>query len=80
MDEDDYIEIKYEALCIETNKVIAKIMQFVGLTPQSSIDYTKWIKQRNSPLLKVLQKKQETVLSRIEPYLSYCMYTTENNA
>ena len=70
----DYICVRYEDLCKEPSIIIAKILDWLGLKDNSSIEYEPFIDVQASPLLSEVKRNQDLVLARIERYLEFCGY------
>lgn len=77
LSQDSYISVRFEDLCTDTEQVLEQILTFLGLEVEDNGDYTAVIKPRQSPLLEVVCRHQETILKQMEPYLAYCHYKEE---
>jgi len=72
--EEDYINIRYEDLCRETNKIINGITSFLDTNPQQSRDYSGFISPRKTIFLRETKMIKNYILKKTGSYLSYCGY------
>ena len=78
LNEDDYICIRYEDLCRETDLEIGKILDFLKIKTESKLHYSDFIKPRKTTELKELKIMKKFILKRMKDYLSYCGYTLKD--
>lgn len=78
LNEDDYICIRYEDLCRESDSEIGKILNFLKIKTESKLYYSDFIKPRKTTELKELQIMKRFILKRMKAYLSYCEYTSKD--
>ena len=71
LNEEKYLNIRYEDLCAEPNLIILKIIKFLGLNIQSNINFNNYIKQRETKLTMELQVLQFYFLKNVRGYLKY---------
>ncbi|MCK4364578.1 MAG: sulfotransferase [Thermoplasmatales archaeon] len=70
----EYINIKYEELCENTSENIQKILDFLNLKSNTQIDYKKYIKTRDMPLDKSVNKMKKMIYKTMKNYFDYFDY------
>ncbi|MDJ0580567.1 sulfotransferase [Crocosphaera sp.] len=70
----DYLSITYEDLCQEPQKTIEKILDFLGLEAQETLDYQKLIKPRPINLLPEVEKNAQKIRQQLQAYFTYYNY------
>jgi len=76
--DEEYISVRYEDLCKDPQSTITSIMKFLDLPFQSNLEYRDFIKPRKTVLLEELQKREQFIAKKMNKYLSYCGYITED--
>jgi len=74
---EEYINVRYEDLCRDPRSTITSIMEFLDLHSNSNLECRDFIKPRKTVLLKELQKREQSIVKKMNKYLSYCGYKTE---
>lgn len=69
---DDFISIKYEDLCMEPNKVIGKILNFLNL--KSDIDFIGYVKPRKLDLTREIIFMKKFIFKLLRPYFEFFSY------
>ncbi|MDJ0660397.1 MAG: sulfotransferase [Crocosphaera sp.] len=72
--EQDYLSIKYEDLCQDPQKTVEKILDFLSLEAQVSLDYHKLIKPRSINLLPEVEKNAQPIRQQLQAYFTYHNY------
>lgn len=70
----DYISINYENLCQTPDSTIDKVLEFLQLKAQATLDYEKLVAPRPLKLLPEVEKNYEKICDKLQPYLMYCGY------
>lgn len=71
----DYVSIRYEDLCSHPQHTMETILNFLGKNRRDTIDFSTFIKPRNLPVHKQIQKRKQKLRKNIQPYLSYLQYS-----
>jgi len=78
LSEEDYINIKYEDFCNDPEEIISKIMNFLNLKSQASINYKNLIKPRKLDLIVEVERLQNYIYRKMKPYFLYWGYTIDD--
>ncbi len=71
LDKEDYICLKYENLCRNTNFEINKIIDFLDIKPQKSIDYNSFISPRKTKQLKTIKLLKNWIKRKLKSYITF---------
>ena len=69
---EDYILIKYEDLCVETNRVIKDILNFLNL--KTDKDFSGFIKPRKINLIPEVNILRKYIFKKMKKYFNYFKY------
>lgn len=72
--EKDYLSVTYEDLCKAPEATIQKILRFLGLEPQVTLEYEKLIKPRPIELLPEVQRQYEQIRNQLQAYFTHHGY------
>jgi hypothetical protein len=70
----DIVCLRYEELCREPAATMEKVLGFLQLKPESSVDYASWIDKRPMTLLPEVLQCRNRILGPIRPYLAHNGY------
>ena len=73
-----YFKITYEDLCINPQKSIESIMNFLNIPINNNPDYPKLIAPRKTKWLDEIAKNKERILQKFQPYLDYCGFSHDS--
>ncbi len=65
---EDYIAIRYEDICSAPRENIQAILSFLGLQAEADVPYEELIKERETRLLKEIEKRRHRIYGRTEDY------------
>ncbi|HAA28241.1 MAG TPA: sulfotransferase [Cyanobacteria bacterium UBA8553] len=70
----NYVSVKYEDLCKQPEATIHKIMGFLGLEQKSTLAYDTLIEPRPLKLLPEVERKNDEIRHKLQPYFTYHGY------
>jgi hypothetical protein len=73
--ERDYVEVKFEDLCVDPRATLATILRFLQVEPQSAAAYADLIETRPTRWLPEVRRGAPAILKRLQPYLDWCRYS-----
>lgn len=76
LQDNDYINVKYEDLCEDPNRIMSRILKFLEIKPGSLTDYRNFIQPRELKLLPELELfRQKESYQNFKQYAKYHDYT-----
>ena len=72
----DFVEIRYEDLCVDPASVLQSILGFLGITAPMPAELVQMVRPRVNTLLDEVQPgHRDSILSQSRPYLDHCGYS-----
>ena len=73
LDDESYVNVKYEDLCSKPNETMKKIMDLLDVNKNNN-HFEKFIKPRNLTISQDIEKVQDYIYKRMKSYFSYFKY------
>jgi hypothetical protein len=70
----DYVSVRYEDLCQDPETNVARILDFLEMSPPVALSYDAFIEPRSVHLLPEVDRWQDQIRRTLAPYFAYCGY------
>lgn len=77
LNDDDYVNVKYEDLCSKPNETIKKILDLLDIDKENHNHFEKFIQPRNLTISQDVKKIQDYIYKRMKSYFSYFKYSSQ---
>ena len=78
LDNNYYINLKYEDLCKKPDKEMEKILKFLKIKPLKTINFNDFIKARKTTNLVEIKKRKNYIYKKMKPYFNRFDYSLIN--